>query len=255
MKTVAWTVPAVFIALSMPILALAQVAIPSSEAPVAQSEELKVLRAQIATTQDYQDQFISMVQWSLGAVLAMALGLAAFNWYTSKVSYERDIQSLRQENRALHAELTALIRTETEAFAKRLVDGLSERQSAIQDALSKIMDKRVAEQSGEISELKRSVLELRFNLTEAEAEEATRDKRYAWAIYKFCELLQISVEQGSDYYQVGDILDAISKLLDNPAIALSADDVTQTVESLKRLPQRYQVAAQNLIPRINRAHK
>jgi chromosome segregation ATPase len=236
-------------------IVFAQVTAPASPLPSTPTEELQVLKAQIATTQQYQEQFVSMVQWSLGAVLAMALGLAAFNWYSSKVSYERDIASLRQENKALHAELSALIKIETEASAKRLIESLSERQADIQAAVAKALESKLAKHSADISQLNSKILELRYTLTELEAEDAEGEKRYAWAIYKYCDLLDISVKNASDHYQVGEILDVIGKLLENPATSLSADDVTHAVEALKRLPQRYQAAAQNLIPRINRAHK
>jgi hypothetical protein len=250
-----WLAAAMLIAMSATAAVQAQVADPKTLPNPSSTEELRVLKTQIATTQEYQDQFISIVQWSLGAVLAMALGLAAFNWYSSKASYERDIQSLRQENRALHAELTALIRTEADASAKRLTDGLSARQVEIQAAVSKALEQKLAKQSSDISEVKTDVLDLQYRETQREAKEAARDKNYSWAIYTYSELLGISVRQGSDHYQVGEILDEIGKLLDNPATALSADNVTEVVESLKRLPQRYQAAAQNLIPRINRAHR
>lgn len=255
MKKISWFVPAAFILLIAPVVVCAQVAAPATAPLSNQAEELRVLKAQLSTTQEYQDQFISMVQWSLGAVLAMALGLAAFNWYSSKASYERDIASLRQENNALHAELSALIKAETEASSRRLIEALSERQADIQAAVAEALDPKLANHSSDISELRGNVLDLRYDLTEREAEDAVRDKSYAWAIYKYVDLLDISVKNGSHRYQVGDILDEIRELLDNPATSLSADHVTRAVEGLKRLPQRYQSAAQNLIPRINRAHK
>ncbi len=253
MKKLACFVPALMLIAAAVVSA--QVTAPASPSPNPQTEELQVLKAQLATTEAYQDQFVSMVQWSLGAVLAMALGLAAFNWYTSKASYERDIASLRLENRALHAELSALIKADIEASAKRLIEGLSDRQADIQAAVAKALDPKLSKHSSDISQLRSDVHELQYELIEREAEDAARDKSYAWAIYKYCDLLDISVQNRSDHYQVGAILDAIGKLLDNPATSLSADNVTHAVEALKRLPQRYQAAAQNLIPRINRAHK
>lgn len=233
----------------------AQVDTPAAPAASHATEELQVLKAQLETIQDYQDQFVSMVQWSLGAVLAMALGLAAFNWYSSKASYERDIASLRQENKALHAELSAMIKAEADASAKRLVEALSERQKEIQVAVGKSLDPKLQKHSSDIEDLVSDVLELQYERTEQNAKEAVRDERYAWAIYEYCNLLDLSVKNHSDHYQVGDILDEIQKLLGNPKTSLSADDVTHATESLKRLPQRYQAAAQNLIPKINQAHK
>jgi hypothetical protein len=244
------------VALAMVSVAIAA-QVNTSVAPVVShaTEELHVLKVQLATIQDYQDQFVSMVQWSLGAVLAMALGLAAFNWYSSKASYERDIASLRQENKALHAELTAMIKAEADASAKRLVEALSERQKEIQAAVAKSLDPKLQKHSSDIADLISDVLELQYERIKQNAEEAAKNERYAWAIYEYCDLLDLSVKNHSDHYQVGDILDEIQKLLGNPKTLLSADDVTHATESLKRLPQRYQAAAQNLIPKISWAHK
>lgn len=239
-------------------LSVMAAAIATNAVPPASSEErqqIQLLKAQAETVQGYQDQFISIVQWSLGAVLAMALGLAAFNWYSSKVSYERDIQSLRQENKALHAELTALLKTETDAASKRLSGELSARQLNIEGAVAKTLEPRLASLASQLLDQKKKLLELRYELTEREAEEAVKENSYAWAIYKYCELLDLSVKQGSDFYQVGEILDNIRGLLDNPATALTADNVTGAVEALKRLPPKYQPAAENIIPRIQKAHK
>lgn len=210
--------------------------------------EVAVLTAQLQTMQAYQDQFISIVSWSLAAVLAMALGLAAFNWYSSRTSYDRDIQALRQENKALHAELSAIISRETEQASARISEQLAKRQSEIQAALSKMFDPK-------ISDLKNGILNLEFNFTRLEAENAATSKSFAWAVYKYCRLLEISVRQGSDHYEVGEILDRIGDLVDKPETSLTADNVTDAVEVLKNLPRRYQTAADNVIPRIRKAHK
>lgn len=238
----------IFIAL-LPAVMMAQS--PSNQAPAsAGSQEIQLLKAQIKTVENYQDQFISIVQWSLSAVLAMALGLAAFNWYSSKVSYERDIQSLRQENKALHTELLALLKSETDVASKRLSEELSGRQANIEATVTKSLDAKLATQAAQLVNHKNQLLGLRYDITKREAEEAVNSKSYAWGIYKYCELLDLSVRKGSDFYQVGEILDAIGKILDNSATALSAENVSNAVETLRRLPQRYQAAAENLIPRI-----
>ena len=238
--------------LAWSVLALGQPKPPPSTAPAQvqspATTEVQVLKAQIETMRSYQDQFISVITWSLGAVLTIAFGLAAYNWYSSKLSYERDIQALRQENKALHAELTALLKSETEQAAKRLLDELASKQAEIQAALTKAFDSK-------LSDIKDEVLDLEYNFTEDEAENALKEKSYAWAIYKYCRLLEISVRQSSDYYQVGEILDRIGKVLDNPATSLSSDNVIDAVEKLRRLPKRYQTAAENLIQRITKAHK
>lgn len=231
-----------------PVISCAQSETPSPPVQAHTSPEVKVLEAQVAIMREYQDQFVSMVNWSLGAVLTMAFGLAAFNWYSSKASYDRDIQALRQENKTLHIELSALLKSEANQIEKNLRETLATAQTDIQNTFTKLVDSK-------ISSIKNEVLSLKFKSTKQEAKDALEKKSYEWAISKYCELLEVSVRQGSDHYEVGEILDAIGDVLDNPATSLSADSVTDAIESMQRLPTRYQAAAQNLIQRITRAQK
>lgn len=234
--------------LAWPLSTLGQTKAPASPVRTAPTAEVEVLKAQIDTMKSYQEQFVSVITWSLGAVLTMAFGLAAFNWYSSRTSYDRDLQALRHENKALHAELRSLLQRETEQAAKHLLEQFGTKQAEIQSALTKALDSK-------LSEIGTNVLNLEYNFTEFEADEALKGKKYSWAIYKYCQLLEMSVRQGSDHYRVGDILDEIGKVLDKPETSLTADNVTDAVEMLRRLPTRYRTAAENLIPRITRAHK
>lgn len=121
------------------------------------STEVQVLEAQVEIMRNYQEQFVSVITWSLGAVLTMAFGLAAYNWYSTKVSYERDIQALRQEKKALHAELSSLLKSETEQAATRLLGELATKQAEIQSSLAKVFDSK-------LSEIRTEVLDLQYKL-------------------------------------------------------------------------------------------
>jgi len=238
----------VFSATFWPLVTIAQTPTIPAPSEHASDQETLLLKAKLETMEQYQDQFISMVQWSFGAVFAMALGLAAFNWYSSKVSYDRDIQSLHLENKTLRAELLALLKKENDVASKRLANELSDCQSNIQAAVTKDIKQQLADH-------KNKLLELDFTNTQREAKDAVNEKRYTWGIYKYCQLLRISVRQGSDRYEVSEILDTIGELISKPNTSLDAENVTNAVETLKNLPERYQAAAENLISKITAAHK
>ena len=186
-----------------------------------------------------------MVIWSCVRNGARAGGI---NWYSSKVSYDRDIQSLHLENKTLRAELLALLKKENDVASKRLANELSDCQSNIQAAVTKDIKQQLAD-------YKNKLLELDFTNTQREAKDAVNEKRYTWGIYKYCQLLRISVRQGSDRYEVSEILDTIGELISKPNTSLDAENVTNAVETLKNLPERYQAAAENLISKITAAHK
>jgi hypothetical protein len=215
--------------------------------------EVAVLKAQLETMRQYQDRFISMAQWSLGTVIGLAFALAAFSWFNNKTSYERDRDALRQASKNLSDEVRAALLEEIRQASRDLDRGLENRQSTIQKAFEKVLDARIEKLTARIAKLNDELLELKSNAVQREAEESEKTGTYPWAIYKYCELLELSVRRQTDHYEAGDTLDAIRKILDKPGLALDADIVTGAVETLKRLPPRYHAAAEGLIQLLKKA--
>lgn len=215
--------------------------------------QFEVLKAELETTQAFQDRFISMVQWSMGTVIAIALGLAAFSWYSNKSIYERDREALRQEVDRLKEEARRLVKDEATIAAKNLQASLAAQAGELGKDLEKNIDAKLSGLSTRITEVNNAVLDVQAELTEQEAQEAFKDKRYSWALYKYCELLDIFVRRKTDYYLASDALDEISKILDIPELKLTADDVTTAFTTLKRLPAAHQAVAEKLMKRIKEA--
>ncbi|MDP1550585.1 MAG: hypothetical protein Q8L97_10585 [Nitrosomonas sp.] len=220
----------------------------------AQEQEIAVLRAQLESIEKYQDQILSVVLWSLGAVIAMSLGLAAFNWFANKVSYERDIQAIKQETQAGVSVLEAQLKSEIGQETQKITSEIGAREESMKIAIIKELSKRIDAQTRVIDKQAKEILDLQFENVEREAEDSVAKKRYEWAIYKYCDLLNISVKQGSYSYQAGEILDKISQILDKPEVSLSSDNVTKAIETFSNLPPSHLTAAQNLIPKIKKAH-
>ena len=222
--------------------------VPAAQPTKTTSEEIQLLKAQLQATQHYQEQFLSIIQWSLGSVIAIALGLAAFNWFSSKVSYDRDLKALKSE-------VTGHIDQELANASNKLENSLQDKEkditlkilSATKNDFDKI-NKRLNSHNGRL-------LNLEYDNIERQAEEALNKKSYTWAIYQLSELMEISVKNGSDSYQVGDILDQISKILDVDGVTLDSDNVIHTTEALKNLPDIYKSAAENLMQKVSKAHK
>lgn len=231
---------------------IAQTSAASTAPPNTPATEVAVLKAQLETIRQYQDRFISMAQWSLGTVIGLALALAAFSWYNNKTSYERDRDVLRQESKLLSEEVRAALLEEVRRASRDLDSGLEKRQSTIQNAIEKNLESKTEKLGSRMARLNDDLLELKSDAVEREAKESEETGAYRWAIYKYCELLDLSVKRQTDSYEAGDTLDAMRKILDKPGIALDADSVTDAVEALKRLPPRYHAAAEGLIQRLKR---
>lgn len=222
--------------------------------PVQPAPEVAALRAQLEIIRNYQDRFIAIVQWALTTVVAVALGLAAFSWYTNKTSYERDRDSLRHERETLRQELRALVTEEGQQITKELKSSLSAQQGAVQASLEKAFDAKLEKITARIAKTNEKLLDVESDVVRREAEEAKNTKSYAWAIYKYSELLGLSVKRSADHYEVGETLDAMREILSIEGVSLSSDNVTTAVEALDRLPSRYQAAAARLIERVKQAH-
>jgi hypothetical protein len=235
-------------------LTTVQAAESPSVATPGEEREVAVLRAQLETIEAYQDQFLSVVLWSLGAVIAMSLGLAAFNWFANKVSYERDIQAIKQENQAVISVLEAQLKSEIGQESQKIVSEIGAREESIKSAIIKELSKKIDTQASTISKQAKAILDLQFDSVERDAEDSVAKKSYEWAIYRYCDLLNISVKNESLSYEAGDILDKISEILDKPGVSLSSDNVTKAIETFNNLPPSHHTAAQNLIPKIKRAH-
>lgn len=215
--------------------------------PAANSPEVTALKAQVATMREYQDRFLDIVQWSLGTVVTITIGLLAFGWYTNKTTYDRDRDALRQERDSLRHELRALVSDEIRRVSQELETAASAAEKPLQERLEKSFASKLSRYDSRLDSITGDILTLQASNVEREAMEAMQKKRYNWAIYKYCDALELSVKRQADHYEVPDILDAIKQALQSPGLKLDADDITRMVEILGRLPTRYQAAAENLI--------
>jgi hypothetical protein len=62
-----------------------------------QSDEVLVLRTQVAEMRRSEDRILATVHWALGGVFTIAVGLAAFSWWTSNKLHQQDLSRLREE--------------------------------------------------------------------------------------------------------------------------------------------------------------
>ena len=222
------------------------------------SAEVLALRAQLETIDEYNESFIEVVLWSLGTVATIAFGLGVFGWWTNKTTYERDREALKQERDILRREVDAAISAQIQKLSQEVLKGLDARQgqiaTATQQAVEKPFNAKLSKLTEAVKDWADEILELKASLLEREAEDALRQKRYTWALYKYCELIPLSVKRDADY-EIAEFLDQIATILDGVSAnafepKLGADDVNRTVTVLKALPAEHQPAAQKLIQRV-----
>lgn len=106
--------------------------------PLASPVEI-ALRAQLEEMRRSEDRLLSTVHWSLGTVVALAVGLAVFGWWSANRVYQRDITALREELKGTGDEMARQFRGEIE---------LSLSKSATE--LERLANMRSAEQRDQI---------------------------------------------------------------------------------------------------------
>ena len=246
-KTLAILMPAV-VALFC-IEASAQASLAAS----APSAEVQVLKAQLESMRLFHDSFVSMAQWALGTAIAVVLSLGVFGWFTNKTNYERDRDLLKQQAQSLKDEIALQLQKDLLDSRKTLEAALGTRQAAIQKAVETAVNPKIQAVLSTAKEANDLALELKADAEFSQAKTAQKEKQYQWAIYKYCQALEIFVKRQTDFFQASDALDAINEILRTPGISLDADTVNSTVEILQRLPKQHHAVAESLIARVKKA--
>ena len=216
----------------------------SASAP---SPEVVALRAQLETTKQFQDSFMSMAQWTLGSAIAVALALGAFAWHTNKTNYERDRESIQRESKTLATELRVELRAEIQSESKKVEDGLAAREKSIRESVEKALTQRLSALTAKIKDVESEALDLKEASIEKDAEASLANGDHKWAVRKYCELLENHVRRDMDEYFAADVLDKLRSIAKKPEAVLDAEAVTLAVKTLSELPKRHQAACEPLI--------
>jgi len=119
-----------------------------------QTTEIAVLKEQNKALRDFQGSVLDTVYWALGGILALAVLLAGFSWFTNFKLYEKDKETLMKEFQDRLAAAQGVIKAEV---AAQLVKHSS-------DLIARV-DTLVANTAREISEVRTlaSDIERRLN--------------------------------------------------------------------------------------------
>jgi flavin-binding protein dodecin len=244
---------AIVLVASVTLSAHAYAADAATSAPTgSHATEIAVLKAQLETTRQFQDSFMSMGLWTLTGVITAALALGVFGWYTSKTNYERDREALQREAKALREATESALKDGIQRAAKTLEDALVARQTAIQQAVEKVVQAKINGLLATIGSLADEVFELKSAALEAEADAAVVKKNFGSAVRQYGQLLGLQTKAGFDEYEAADILDKLRSVVKVSGTKLDAETVNNVVETLLRLPTRHHAASEPLIKDLKR---
>lgn len=190
-----------------------------------EAQEIIILRVQLAEMQKFQEQILTTVYWSLGALGTVAALLVGFGWWTNLRVYERDKQSLERELRSI---LLDGVRQSKEEQQKSVVDQFDElrkilnaeiasRESQISintRTLTEAIEKKILTQ---VSQIKSSCDQLKNNVRElnlaSHLQERLRERdqdSYRNALQSAVTALELANQIG-DEYSVGEVLDLVAE--------------------------------------------
>lgn len=227
----------------------------SASAPVAAAAaaaEIAALRAQIETTKQFQDSFITMAQWALGTAVAVALALSVFAWQSNKTTYERDRESLAREAKNLAAELRTELQTQIAERSKEVVDSLGTKEKSIADALSKTLDARIALVKGKLSDIEDDIQELQEKDLAQQAQMWTDKDVQSNALAVLAELLVHQIKRESGEYFLSETLNKILEISKDSSKSIGADTYAAVNDAIEKLPRGLRGACDPILANLKR---
>ena len=76
-----------------------------------------------------EDRLLATVHWTLGAVVAIAVGLAAFSWWSSNKLHQQDLQRVKED---LHRQLSDVVDSLTAESTRKLGDAQRKEANRLQ---------------------------------------------------------------------------------------------------------------------------
>ena len=236
-------------ALSLLLCVMVASAQPTTAAS-APTTEIAVLRAQLQVTQSFHDSFVTMAVLALSTAIAITLALAAFSWFTSKANYERDRDLLREQTKLIRDETKVALREHLAELRSELEAALTAREVAIRSAVKKDLDAKVAAIARVAEEAKEIAIDLQAVAKLAEAQHSVERKMYGWAIYLYCQALELYAKIDADIDEAGEVFDKINAIVALPSVMIKSDNLSSSVAILQALPRRHSTIVEALIPRL-----
>ena len=200
--------------------------------------ELATAKAELEVTRRFQDQLLSTVFWSLGALAAVAALLVGYSWWNNSRNYDRDKKTFEREIHTIIAEAVKKLTDEQmiaiQSRIGTLKDSLTEQVLASEAAFALSTEAKLKKHKEETAE-SLSLLKTSLSTAQRELDEIhltnqllKREEDVSRGILRnvlqqSVTALEMAVKLG-DQMQVGDILDLVS------------EDVRRILESKERLP-------------------
>ncbi|MDC5235405.1 hypothetical protein OHX09_12430 [Acinetobacter baumannii] len=197
----------------------------------AANTQIEVLKGQVEVMKSYQDNFLTTVYWSLGAVLGIVVLLIGYNWFTNFKSQEKEIVALKS---LIQNELNQKKMMLTEDMDKKIGETLSKQNNKIWSEIHNLKYENILK-------------EFRYKKS---------SKIYATCIRNVNELMTVNKQISSNYrtQQILDLLVEVLELADkeNQQYILSSDILSIIHETLNMAGDEYSMIKNKVNNLINK---
>lgn len=198
---------------SVPIVAAPAVD-PTANSTPNPSQEIAILKAEVAAAQTFRTDTLSTIYWSLSTVAGVVLLLVGFSWWSNFKVYERDKQLLMDEMAArnttqmasLNSKVTAALAEERGRMEKKASEEreyLHEKVKLLQGMISELagqhrsdLETLRAERSELGKELRRRIAEIDWRVANGGRKAAQREGTHSIALSHAVVELEGAVDAG-----------------------------------------------------------
>lgn len=212
------------------------------------------LENQFTIVRDYDNEFISIVLWSLGTVLTITLVLIGFNWFQSNRALKNEIESLRGEIKTLSA-------AESASLGNHIDTRLSELDQKLRNIAAEVIQEDLRKLKVKIYSVEISLMELQFKSYRGEVDNWLTGPLPVPvnAVTASGNLLECAINLGSGYeFRISEAIDklnlSLNRLVSN-SDHLDADDIAELQKVIEKIPDDYKIPRAALLARLVSIHK
>jgi hypothetical protein len=210
---------------------------------------------QLSIIRDYNDDFMSVILWSLGTVAGIALILIGFNWFQST-------RTLKAEFGALKEEFMASLNKTSEEQNTKLNSKISGIEKEIASVSAKVVDEKLNTVRGNISWLSSEIRELQYKNIESAVKYWQERSVPANAVTHSGDLISCAIRMDNEIpdneWRISDAVDILQKSLDlliEEKARLDTQELTDLEAIVNQLPKAHKTARAVLLSRLQEMHK
>lgn len=218
------------------------------------TQQLEIMRLgeQLSVVREYNDDFIAVILWSLGVLLALTIVLLGFNWFQNSRAIKRELGSIKTELESsialLKQELKHEIDTELENLEKLLDNKAEDTSQKAVDPLKRGLGK-----------LEHKVLMLEYDALEVEVKNWKSQSVLSNALRSSADLIECAIKIGWDW-KLSNAIDLMNEVFDQieakgvKESRIDSQDVVQTEAIVETCPSSHKSPRDGLLARLRALH-